>query len=242
MKFLFWFMIFIFTSTVAHAGFWKETWDEIASPVTTDAKYYLLGGALLTGTLAYDGVEDALIENFEEGTRKDKPLGKTSRFGDLAGKLVPNAIYVIATYSLYQLYDDPVDRKHAMLMIKATLYGTLTTTILKYTVREPRPGATPGRDSFPSGHTTSAFAFASVVASEHAWYWGVAAYSLATFVGYSRINDSAHHLHDVVAGATIGISYGLGLHYLYKDENSEIAKFSVAPYGDGLIVGYQTTF
>jgi hypothetical protein len=37
------------------------------------------------------------------------------------------------------------------------------------------------------------------------------AYSLAGFVAYSRMNDNQHWLHDVLAGATIGTSYGVGI-------------------------------
>jgi membrane-associated phospholipid phosphatase len=82
--------------------------------------------------------------------------------------------------------------------------------VLKYSVRQERPDSTQ-RNSFPSGHTTTAFAFAAVVGEEHGWRWGVPAYALATLVGWSRMNDNKHYLHDVLAGATIGTSVGLGV-------------------------------
>jgi membrane-associated phospholipid phosphatase len=222
-------------------GFWTTTWKEIASPVTTQARWYLLGGAALTGTLAIDGVEDSLGVSVQNETVEDKPLGHLSVFGDIMGQLVPNAIYFLGNYGINYFTEDEVARKRAIHMLKSTTYAVLATTIIKPIARERRPN---GKDynSFPSGHSTSAFAFAAVVGTEHEWYWGAAAYTLAGLVAYSRINDNQHRLHDVVGGAVIGISYGLSIHYLYTDEKSTIAKFSVAPLQGGLLVGYHTSF
>jgi len=66
-----------------------------------------------------------------------------------------------------------------------------------------------GNASFPSGHTTEAFAVASVVASHYPTAWvRVAAYGIAGLVGYSRVNDNDHFASDVVAGAIIGTVVG----------------------------------
>ena len=70
--------------------------------------------------------------------------------------------------------------------------------------------------SFPSGHTITAFAFASTVTREsqfwwpHAtWYVGTAFYGGATLVGLSRIYNNQHWTSDVMAGAAIGTLVGL---------------------------------
>ncbi len=236
------YLLMLLTS-FGHAGFWTQTGKEIVSPVTTDAKYYLLSGSLLTAFLTIDSVEDGLGHDVQDETVENKPLGSMSTFGDLAGQMIPNAAYILSMYGVYYFTDDVSSKSKSIHMLKSTIYTGLTTSILKAAIREPRPEATnQHRDSFPSGHTASAFAFASVVGTEHEWYWGAAAYTLAGFVALSRINDNAHRLHDVVGGAVVGLSYGLSLHYLYKDEKSEIAKVYVAPLQDGVIVGYRTTF
>lgn len=63
-------------------------------------------------------------------------------------------------------------------------------------------------DSWPSGHTTLAFAGAEFVRMEYkdksAWY-GVAAYGVASTVGAMRIYNNRHWFTDVVAGAGFGI-------------------------------------
>ena len=63
--------------------------------------------------------------------------------------------------------------------------------------------------SFPSGHTTQAFAVASVIAAHDGRLWvSVAAYGLAGSVGLARIHEDAHWASDVLAGAILGTAVG----------------------------------
>jgi undecaprenyl-diphosphatase len=64
-------------------------------------------------------------------------------------------------------------------------------------------------DSFPSGHTTAAFAFAAVLARERPRH-AVAAFVFAALVGLSRIYIGVHYPSDVLAGAILGTAVGLG--------------------------------
>jgi undecaprenyl-diphosphatase len=62
----------------------------------------------------------------------------------------------------------------------------------------------PTSSSFPSGHSASAFAFASAVAMEHRGI-GAAVFPLAAAVGYSRVHTGVHWPSDVAAGAAFGV-------------------------------------
>ncbi len=231
----------LFISLNASAGFFQDLGRDIASPVTTEAKYYLLSGVALTSILVLDGVEDSLGHDVQNDTVREKPLGSFSVWGDLAGQMVPNAIYLSSLYGMYYFTDNLDYRRKSFLMFRATLYSGLMATLIKNIVREPRPNSD-NRDSFPSGHTTSAFAFASVIGAEHEWYWGLAAYTMAGFVALSRINDNAHRLHDVAGGATLGMVYGLGLSYVSQKNKTAALNYYIYPSENGVLMGYRSVF
>jgi len=64
--------------------------------------------------------------------------------------------------------------------------------------------------SFPSGHTTVAFAAATVFAMEYKNHplIPILSYSAATLIGLSRITENVHWITDVVAGAALGYLTG----------------------------------
>jgi len=63
--------------------------------------------------------------------------------------------------------------------------------------------------SFPSGHTTQAFAVASVIANHYDGTWvAYSSYTVASLVGVARIYHDAHFASDVLAGALIGTLVG----------------------------------
>jgi len=63
--------------------------------------------------------------------------------------------------------------------------------------------------SFPSGHTTQAFALASVIADNYDETWVTySSYTVAGLVGVARSYHGAHFASDVLAGALIGTLVG----------------------------------
>lgn len=188
--------------------------DEFASPLDKPAKYVFFGGT--AAALLMLSASHEIIKPTQQEISEDKPLGKFSRFGDAMGRVIPNVLYAGTFFVDWLINKDSLSSERALLMTKATLYSSVVTTALKYSIREDRPNGGGSKASFPSGHSTTAFAFASVVGMEHDLPYGIAAYSLATFVAISRMNDNMHWLHDVIAGATIGASYGVGLYYQAK--------------------------
>lgn len=207
----------------------KNLGQESAVPVTTDAKYVLIAGTITTVTLVI--FEDAVIDPFQQKQVRNKTLGHSSQWGDFMGQWVPNLLYS-GGMGLASLNGNSEGQRRAIGMLKASSYATAVTTALKYTIREPRPIDRHWRNSFPSGHSTTAFAFSGYVAAEHGWMWGLPATLLSAFVGYSRIQDNKHWLHDVVGGATIGWTYGWGISKLQKKKQADETTLTVLPFGD----------
>lgn len=100
---------------------------------------------------------------------------------------------------------------------------------LKYTVCEMRPDGS-RRNSFPSGHTATAFVGAELVRMEYGGWWGVAAYSVAFATGFLRMYNERHWFHDVVAGAGIGILSAKVAYWLLPWEQKQLGKISFLPY------------
>jgi membrane-associated phospholipid phosphatase len=88
------------------------------------------------------------------------------------------------------------------------------TEILKYTIKRDRPFITypditkksaARGPSFPSGHTSSAFALAtSLSLSYPRWYVIASSYTYASTVAFSRMDLGVHYPSDVLAGALVG--------------------------------------
>jgi membrane-associated phospholipid phosphatase len=111
--------------------------------------------------------------------------------------------------------DANLTRSGGRLATTLALAGA-TSTLAKLALGRPRPsesldadGYSPfsGQDAMPSGHTTMAFALATALADDIHRPWAtVGLYTLATGVGWSRINDNRHWLSDVAGGAIVGIT------------------------------------
>lgn len=105
--------------------------------------------------------------------------------------------------------------KRKGLYIATTIFVTAATaTLLKHSIKRVRPFNTypdiekvdgGGSPSFPSGHTSDAFAVAtSVSLAFPKWYVITPAYLWASSVGYSRMHLGVHYPTDVLAGMIIG--------------------------------------
>jgi membrane-associated phospholipid phosphatase len=91
-------------------------------------------------------------------------------------------------------------------LLRAQIVSGAITDGLKLATNRTRPD---GRDySFPSGHTSSAFATAAVLQGHFGWKAGVPAYLISTYVASSRLANYRHFATDVLFGAGIGLASG----------------------------------
>lgn len=111
-------------------------------------------------------------------------------------------------------------------IILATSYLIMTAVVLplKSITKVERPDGS-SNNSFPSGHTATAFAGAEFLWQEYKdksiWY-GVSGYIVATATGVFRVVNNRHWVTDVAAGAGIGILSTKVAYWIYPYVNRKI--------------------
>jgi len=114
-------------------------------------------------------------------------------------------------------------RETGVLAMEALIDSSFVTTVLKTASQRPRPTVDDASgeffdkgSSFPSGHASSIWSVATVIASEYGQHRPLlrfASYGLAAAVSMSRYTGQKHFLSDVLVGSAIG--YGIGT-YVYR--------------------------
>jgi membrane-associated phospholipid phosphatase len=128
-------------------------------------------------------------------------------------------------------HDDELFR-NACVTLTATALNIGITTAIKYSVNRKRPdqaniGVVDKSDfndpSFPSGHTSSAFATATSLSLAYPkWFVIIPTYTIASAIGYSRVYLGGHYPSDVLAGALVGS----GCAWLTFEINKKLIKHS----------------
>lgn len=136
-----------------------------------------------------------------------EPLTSSQKTHKIAGDVLLGAMPALALSSTLIWKDG---QKGTYQFSKA-LAGTIALSYgLKLAINKERPSGE-DNNSFPSAHTSVAFASAAFVQKRYGWEYGIPAYLLAGYVGYTRIEANKHDGVDVLAGAAIGV----GMSYLF---------------------------
>jgi membrane-associated phospholipid phosphatase len=172
-------------------------------------KQVLAAGLILTMTLVGD---QGLRGEFQEHR------GNTTNSVAAVGNALGDPRYLLPAfgtgYLVGQLIGDKALSRVALRAGGAALVAGSVTTALKFVVGRSRPSQADDADvfrpfsgwnSFPSGHTTLAFAVATAIADETDDGWSDAlVYGAATVTAFARVNDDRHWTSDVLAGALVG--------------------------------------
>ena len=215
----------------ADSNYWSsylsDTESVISAPLRWDEKQWGQAGLfLIIDTGLYQS--DAKIQQYVQDHRSNA----SDRLADLV-RPFGDGRYTLPLLAGFYYYGVSQNNHQA---INAALLGTesffingVLTEAIKLSGHRHRPSSGDPSDtwdgprlsnenvSFPSGHTSSAFAVATVVATVYKddKFVPVLAYSIATLTGWSRINDNQHWTSDVFAGAVLGYCTAksvIGLH------------------------------
>lgn len=210
-------------------------------------KSLIIPAALITyGAI---GIESDALKSFNSEIKEEINEHIDSKFTiDDISQYAPFA-------SVYALNLFGVEGKHNFkdrTIILGTAYILMGTSVngLKKNTRVERPDGS-SRNSFPSGHTATAFMGAEFLYQEYKdvsiWY-GVTGYIVATGTGLFRMYNDRHWLTDVAAGAGIGIlstKIAYWLHPILKEKlfkNKDSFDGVVAPFYNGSEYGMSMSF
>ncbi len=150
-------------------------------------------------------------------------------------------------YAIGAVTKDQKLRRTGILGVEAIVDVSIVTEAIKLATNRQRPNQGDGSgdfwaggasnysldSSFPSGHTSSSWALARVVASEyHGWLPKVGAYSFASLISANRITSRSHFPSDVVVGSALGYLVG-GYVVRHHSDASQQSSLVVLPVYDG---------
>jgi membrane-associated phospholipid phosphatase len=193
-----------------------DTEEVFTSPRHWDSRDWLTLGAISAGI----GTVMVFDEDIGRAIRHARTDTLTTVFDYVQPLGNEYAIGIVGTFYLWgEIFKDPRAKSTALDSIAATAIGPgIIVNATKYLIGRARPtdgkGAYDfqpfsGHDSFLSGHTTEAFALASVITEHYDAPWvKVVAYGLAGTVGYARLNNNRHWTSDVLSGAVVGAYVG----------------------------------
>ena len=113
------------------------------------------------------------------------------------------------------------DNKGAWQFTKGFLLNGALSFTLKGLIDKQRPNME-NNNSFPSAHTSIAFQSASFIQRRYGWKYGIPAYILSGYTGYTRIDADKHDIFDVLAGAVIGVGSTYLFTTPYQKEHMEL--------------------
>jgi hypothetical protein len=224
-------------------GFTDDLKCYVTGPIRWDSRDWLyFGGVVAAVGLAHHYDED--VRTHFVGDAPTSPANSKSYDSQDA---LPAAGIFAATFLYAAFTHDQDARSETWQMFEAVGFSSATTYLLKYAGGRARPHETSDPDqwrvggaSFPSGHTTAAFAIGTVLAESgndrYRWVRRFLGYGMAAYTGYARLEHNAHWLSDTVAGAAIGMSTAQFV--LNRHDAPSPGVLSWVPLDRGLMVSY----
>ena len=173
--------------------------------------------SLIAGITAGLYTQDQKIQDWVQenrSTASDRISKFAKPFGD--GRYTLPGLGALYLYGHF--FEDEKAQRTALLSLKSFAVSGLFVQVMKFIGHRHRPSSgdpynmwdgpsfSTSNLSFPSGHSSSAFAIATIIASEYGdkAFVPPLAYGIATLTALSRVNDNAHWASDVFFGAIIG--------------------------------------
>ena len=184
------------------------------SPLRWDQEDWMYFGGALAAIGAAHSFDERVRDHFATGSKANLNGGEDKNsLRDAA----PTVALIAGTGLSAAFFDDHDGYREAWSLLEAGAFSGATAEVMGYAAGRERPDETTSPnewgkrgDSFPSLHTTVAFAVGTVFAEsgndEYRWIRRIIGYGVAGATGYVRVSENVHWLSDSVAGAALGIA------------------------------------
>ncbi len=185
----------------------------VTAPLHADRMQWQRFGVAVAAVAAAHQYDDHVRSHFV-GSPPPNPSHDTRDSRDA----IPAALALGGTWGFAALLHDADGKHESRDMIESAAFGVASAYVLKEIAGRTRPYASGdsndwrnGGDSFPSMHTTAAFAIGTVLAESgndhYRFVRRAIGYGLVGVgTGYERLRHDAHWFSDTVAGAALGIA------------------------------------
>ncbi len=197
-----------------------------------DAKTTFFNGANLIA-LAGAGVASVAMDKSDVDKHIANYFARHDTFEGFSSEalfVVGNPIAHFAGTALWYVVSaethDDLSRERALTMLSALTINAAVTGGLKVIRHNHQPDGGPW--SWPSGHTSSSIAVASVLHEYYGLKVGLPAYAVAGVVAWRMMDEGDHWASDVLFGATLG--WVVGHTVARRHAALEIGGFEVLPY------------
>lgn len=242
MKFKFFFLLLILNIT---------TFNNFAQVGDDLSKFINMGRKIISAPIHFDSgdilnltlVTAATAGSFFlDNTVRQWALHNRSNFNDNLFNADNNsnlfiASGVIGIYGYGLVYKNDEIRTLGLQLAEATFYASGINFIFKSLFGRTRPLINNGHKNFdplkfsfnqtslPSGHSTLAFAFSSVMAHQiDNMFWKVGWYSVASLVSVGRVYSDKHWVSDVILGSAIGYFVGRFVLNNQTDDDNDLTE------------------
>jgi membrane-associated phospholipid phosphatase len=240
------------SATAADSSFSLETALQdtklyFTAPLRWDEQDWLYFGGALAAIASAHQFDERVRDHFATGSKALNGGQDTDSFRDAA----PTIALIAGTGISAWFLRDSDGYQETWSLLEAGVFSSATAEILGYATGRERPDATAsanqwrqGGDSFPSLHTTAAWAVGTVFAEsgsdDFRWLRRILGYGVAAGTSYVRVRDNVHWLSDTVGGAALGIATARFV--LNRREIESRTTLQFQPSKDGWLASFSTQF
>jgi membrane-associated phospholipid phosphatase len=216
-------------------SYWTVTKKIPTGPARWKTGEWIAFSGIIAGGIVLYAYDEEIRKFIQRNPSHGKDVTAKYVFEPWGSGLYPAAL--LGGFYIYGLAaEDNLTRQIALAGVQAFIMTGISTQVIKHLTHRHRPyqddpanprlweGPFTGWDytAFPSGHTSTAFALASLISSvyrDKIWV-GIVSYTLATGVAWSRVYENKHWPSDVLIGAALGFAIGKTVYHVMQGKTN----------------------